>query len=359
MQKMKVLIITPDINRLGGIANHYLGLKSQWSLDVDYLYFGKRNENESKLHTAIQYVSDYVIFAKALKKDHYDVVVVNPSLRWFQDIIASIYICIARFFKCQIVTFFHGFSYDYYDIVKKHPKRFRSIYNYSSFIYVLYSEYARLLKEIGIRVPLLQTTTKVAEEYSTIIGQTRSRTSVARALFVGRLVKEKGIFECLDVSSILLKKGICHSLVVCGDGPERLKVNNFAYNIKGRIICKGVVVGDNLANEYKNADVLFLLSYGEGLATCLLEAMAFGLVIIATPVGGIQDFFEDGLMGYIVNKDDVKEIVSKMEYLKAHPEVVKRISDYNRNYAQRHFMASAVAKKMEQDILNYCIDRHE
>lgn len=351
---MKVLVITPDIHRLGGVANHYLGLKSQWTLDVEYMYLGKRKENEKKWVTALHYVADYCRFSKALRNQKYDVVILNPSLRSFQIKSNAMYIRIAKLWGCKVITFIHGFGHDYYAQLKKHPGQFTSIYNYSTFIYVLYSEYARLLRDIGITTPILQTTTKVAEEYRDSIQQTLPRQSIENLLFVGRLVKEKGISESLKAFDVLSNKDICKGFVICGEGPERINIINWSNEHNKNVLCKGVLTGNDLANAYKTADVLFLLSYGEGLATCVLEAMAFGLVIIATPVGGINDFFEDGKMGYLVNKDDTQYIIDKIEYLAKHPAVVQQISTYNMNYAKQHYMASAVAKQIENDIIKYC-----
>ena len=351
---MKVLVITPDIHRLGGVANHYLGLQSQWTLDVDYMYIGKRKDKEWKLETALHYISSFFCFAIALKKKKYDVVILNPSLRRFQIKRDSLYIRIAKHLKCKVITFIHGFGYDFYEQLKKDPRHFASVYNYSTFIYVLYSDFAFLLKGIGISSPILQTTTKVAEEFSDIIQLTSPRRTIGNILFVGRLVKEKGIHESLKVFDALFNEQICNELVFCGEGPEKSSILKFSKDQKLNVICRGTLVGDDLANAYKNADVLFLLSHGEGLATCILEAMAFGLVIIATPVGGINDFFEDGWMGYLVDKDDIHNIIEKMVFLAKHPAVVQRISTYNKYYAKKHFMASAVAKQIEGDIIKYC-----
>lgn len=351
---MKILVITPDIHRLGGVANHYLGLKSQWALDVEYLYIGKRKDNEKKWETALHYVSDYYRFSKKMINRRYDVVILNPSLRSFQIKRDALFLWIAKKLGTRVITFIHGFGYDYYEQLKKKPKRFASVYNYSTYIYVLYSEYAQLLNSIGITSPILLTTTKVSEEYSGFIKQTRPRQTIENILFVGRLVKEKGIYESLNAFDALSQIDICKKFVICGDGIERLGILNWSKEHDRNVACKGVLVGKDLANVYMKSDVLFLLSYGEGLATCILEAMAFGLVIIATPVGGINDFFEDGQMGFLVDKDDIHSIIEKMEYLATHPTVVQQISYYNMNYARQHFMASAVAKQIEEDIIKYC-----
>ena len=351
---MKILIITPEIHRLGGVANHYLGLQPHWSLDVDYSYCGKRNEKESIVTTLCYYIYDYIRFFFKVSK--YDVVVINPSLRRFQIFRDSIYIKIAKLFNRKVVTFIHGFDENFYESLREKPKRFSATFNYSSLFFVLFSDYGEKLKLIGIKSPILKTTTKVSETFTTAINHAAPRNSIKNLLFVGRLIKEKGIRESLDMFALLSKRHPDVSFCICGDGPELNYIKRIKNKdvIHGKIRCPGMLVGRDLAEEYSKGDILILLSYSEGLATCVLEAMAFGLVIITTPVGGIQDFFKNGKMGYLVDKDDLQGIISKIEYLSDNPNIIQDISIHNKEYARKHFMASAVAKKIESDIIRFC-----
>ena len=61
----------------------------------------------------------------------------------------------------------------------------------------------------------------------------------------------------------------------------------------------GRLGGEALSNAYKKADFFLFMSYGEGMPTVVLEAMAFGLPVFTRNVGGLVDFFENGRMGYI------------------------------------------------------------
>ena len=78
-----------------------------------------------------------------------------------------------------------------------------------------------------------------------------------------------------------------------------------------------------------------------------LEAMAFGLPIITTRVGGIPDFFEDGKMGLFLDSREPEHIAEKIRYLLDRPELMQQMSKYNFEYAKEHFYASKVAKRLE------------
>ena len=82
----------------------------------------------------------------------------------------------------------------------------------------------------------------------------------------------------------------------------------------------------------------------------VLEAMAFGLPVITTRVGGIPDFFEDGKMGFFLASRKPAHIADKITYLLERPTLMKQISEYNYHYAKEHFYASKVAKRFENII---------
>jgi glycosyltransferase involved in cell wall biosynthesis len=106
-------------------------------------------------------------------------------------------------------------------------------------------------------------------------------------LYVGRLSEEKGIRELVQAT-----EGF--NLVVAGDGPLRDLVPN----------ALGFVPHDEAQKLIARAAVVVLPSHREGLPMVLLEAMAHGRAIVATPVGGIPSLVEDGVTGLIVPRGD-------------------------------------------------------
>ena len=108
--------------------------------------------------------------------------------------------------------------------------------------------------------------------------------------------------------------------------------------------------GGALVDELSGADIYLLPTYhGEGMPTSILEAMAFGLVVITRPVGGLNDFFENGKMGLIVESKksgDFERAIRRI--LEADADEISTISKYNMEYAAQKFYASKVAKRLLQ-----------
>jgi len=133
-----------------------------------------------------------------------------------------------------------------------------------------------------------------------------------RLLYLGRLGPGKGLAEILDALAHLRESGERAQLVIAGSGPEearlRLRVRELA--LEGSVTFAGAAFGEDKAKLLSVSDVLLLPSYSEGLPYALLEAMAAGVVPVATRVGGIPDVVEAGTHGLFVPVGDARAIAA-------------------------------------------------
>lgn len=349
----KILIITPDIHRLGGVSNHYLGLSTHWTFDIEYVFYGKRNDRTSTFKTLLLYPLDYIrTFIKLIAGD-IDVVVVNPSLRKAQLLRDGLFLLLARMCRKPVVTFIHGFDENLAEKFVHNSGAFQWCYGKSMFIYTLYSGYRERLIAAGLKCPIVLTTTKVATEMLDGLCLLPKK-KVRNLLFVARINREKGIYTTLDVFSLLKSQYPYLNLTICGDGPELENAQSYAMKKEIKdVFFRGNLIGTDLRKEYMQGDVYILpTTHGEGMATTVLEAMAFGLPVISRPNGGVVDFFTEN-MGYLIDSLDPKDYVSAIETLIDSPHLMERMSITNMKYAKEHFMADKVANKFESDILKY------
>ncbi len=133
-------------------------------------------------------------------------------------------------------------------------------------------------------------------------------------LSVGRLSREKGHADLLRALSHLagLSSGLKFKAVVVGDGPERegLEAEAAAPGLKGRVVFAGH--SDDVRPFYAAADCMALPSHSEGSPLALLEAMAAGLPVVATAVGGVPEVATDGETALLVPARDARAFASAL-----------------------------------------------
>jgi glycosyltransferase involved in cell wall biosynthesis len=127
-------------------------------------------------------------------------------------------------------------------------------------------------------------------------------------------------------------------LIIVGDGEERGYLEELAdsFGIRVCVDFVGKVPHKRIPDYMRQADVFVLSSLSEGFPVTVLEAMAYGLPIVATRVGGLPDIIEDGVNGYLVELRNVEEITNKIAMLLNSPELCRNIYNNNKVKAQRY-----------------------
>lgn len=341
---MNLLFVVPDLSNLGGVANHYSGLHDYWTFPVSYEYYGKRKG----IPAIICFPFDILKYIFKLMFCQIDIVFVNPSLRRYQLIRDGIYILLAKLFRKKVVTFIHGWDTSLASVLIRKPGLFKYVYNKSSLLFVLSSEFQKQLIRMGITSPIRLTTTKVDDKLLKTFDINHRNGEIRQILFLARIIKTKGIFIALDTFRLLKKEFPWLKLLVCGEGSDRIKAEEYILqNHLEDVLFTGAVSGNTLINAFKNSDLYILPSYEEGMATSILEAMAFGLPIVSRPVGGIVDYFIEGEMGYLIPTLNAQDFYEAIRQLIVNPKLTRTISETNHRYALEHFLASTVAKCLE------------
>ena len=135
---------------------------------------------------------------------------------------------------------------------------------------------------------------------------------------VSRLVEKNGIGVLLKAFALMQEKlDLKTRLVIIGDGPLRIRLEQ-AVNDLGldkRVLLLGEIDHEELPRYLSMADVFVRHSLSEGLGNAFLEAMACDLPVIATPVGGIIDFIENGKTGLLTEVNDVENLCAKISQI--------------------------------------------
>lgn len=134
-------------------------------------------------------------------------------------------------------------------------------------------------------------------------------------LFVGYLDIFKGIFELIDAFYEINKENKNVKLMMVGTGPKKEELKRNVSNLTDFVIFTGQILPSEIYKYYQAADIFVLPSYTEGLPVSVLEAMACGLPIITTNVGGIPEVVEDSLNGFLINSKDENELREKLKII--------------------------------------------
>ncbi|MBP5482199.1 MAG: glycosyltransferase [Paludibacteraceae bacterium] len=346
---MKILINTPSLRFCGGVANHFMGLRSFWTERVKYNCVGKRIRNTPWL-TYLILPFDILKFIIRLLLFRPDIVMVNPSMAPKAIKRDFTYLKIARFFGFKVSIMFHGFHTE--SVMDMKPYIVEQL-NKTCLIFVLAKEFKTILEEWGVTVPIELTTTKVDDRMLDGFSIDQRQGKVENILFLARVTKAKGIMLALEVFKELSHKYPSLKYTVVGDGADLDEAKAY---VKDKAIPNvtftGALSGKKLVAEFKRADLYLFTSYHEGMPTSVLEAMAFGLPVVTHPVGGMVDFFDEN-MGSTVNTFEAADFVPPIADLIKNQEKTKRISVYNHQYAHDHFLASMVAQRMEKIFYRY------
>ena len=156
--------------------------------------------------------------------------------------------------------------------------------------------------------------------------------------YIGRLDPEKGILNLLEAIPRVLEKDDDITFLIGGEGPLRPKVEECLKQAKpnSRASFVGWIAHDDMP-KYLNKLKLFILpSYTEGISNIMLEAMACGTPVLATPVGAIPDIIKDGETGFIMEDNSPECLAANIIRALNHPEL-EQIADNGRTLVEKEF----------------------
>jgi len=159
-------------------------------------------------------------------------------------------------------------------------------------------------------------------------------------LYLGRLAKEKGLMTLLEAVSSFQFPVSSFQLLIVGDGPEFDHLNNRMeeLGLSDTVELVGKVSYDDVAKYYQVADVFVLPSMAnEGLPMTIIEAMAAGLPVVASRIGGIPEAVIDGETGLLVKPGSVGDLSAALSKFLMDDELRKKMGERARKIAKEKF----------------------
>lgn len=313
---MRVLIISPfGLHDHGGMGRLLVYLTEYWNSRsgsptcrvVDSRGVGP------KVSWPLFFVKAYAVVLGELLRGRVDVAHVHMASHG-STIRKMCFVWLIARFHVPIVLHLHGGNFDQFwrtmpELLKRSVRR---MFQRASHVVVLGEMWKRFLcREIGVpphRVRILMNAVPGPGRLSL---HEQSRRSCI--LFLGRLEPNKGIAELIEALASVQVRPLRWQAVLAGSGDvQRYQTMASAAGIGDRVSFPGWVSPEQVRRYLEQADILALPSHFEGLSMAILEAMAYGLAVITTPVGSIPEAITHGESGLFV---PVKDPVTLAEAL--------------------------------------------
>lgn len=187
---------------------------------------------------------------------------------------------------------------------------------------------------------------------SRVIPEQKERNEIFRVLFLSNLIVSKGIFVFLDALQLIKKKGIEVEAYIVGKEAE---INNEKLiheinrrNLGGCVKYLGPKYNDEKTEIFKGSDVLIYPTYNDVWGLVILEAMQFGLPVIASREGAIPEIIDDGITGFLVEKNNPEQIVDKLVVLLQNPELRKQMGEAGRTKFLKKYTLDIFEQNMKK-----------
>jgi glycosyltransferase involved in cell wall biosynthesis len=166
-------------------------------------------------------------------------------------------------------------------------------------------------------------------------------------VFVGRLSPEKDLDTLLEAVALLRQRGSSTPLHIAGDGPERSRLERLCAERQLHDSVRFLGAVRNVPGLLATAGLLVLPSLSEGISLALLEAMASGVPVVATRIGGNAEVIEDERTGLLIPTRDPEALAGAIHRLQADPSAATRLAVAARQRVETCFDVREMVRRYE------------
>ena len=195
---------------------------------------------------------------------------------------------------------------------------YRAIFSHADKVQVISNYLAQFARDMGFRgEPIVIPNGVDIEHFSKQIDKKVIEKNEGDIVLItaSRLVKKNAVGDIIFALALLPEN---YKLMIAGTGEleKELRTQVVSLKLENRVQFLGLIAHEQLPAYLQQSDIFIRPSLSEGLGNSFLEAMAAGIPVIATPVGGIPDFLKGGETGVFCELDNPKSIAYAVEQLK-------------------------------------------
>lgn len=345
------MILSPALDAVSGVSTHAnMLLASPLAEDFDLLHFqvGSEGRKESVFQKFRRFLLSPFELALALFRHRPHIVHLNTSLdakAYWRD---WGYLVVAKLLGAKVVNQIHGGALprDLFSGNAFLTWLLRRFICLSDVVSILSREEYRAYTDFAPQARIVHIPNAI--DPTALLGVIRppDRARPLKLVYVGRLAREKGLFEAVAAMAALCAEGRLLSFDIAGAGMDATALQD-AVNRLGMsevVHFLGPVFGAKKHALWQEADVFVFPTYAEGLPYALLEAMAAGTPTVACPVGAIPDVMQDGVHGFFVPARDIQALAAAIARLDDERELLYRMALAGRLHTLERYTVARLAE---------------
>lgn len=334
----KVLIIATSKKTRGGITSVIKAHKTgeQWKqYHCKWIETHRDGNSFRKLWYLFSSFLQYIILLPFYDIAHIHIATTQSAKR------KQLFFYPAKWMRKKIIFHFHP-SNEKFLFEPYNQKLYRRLFSQADLVLVLSEQWRKWIKDaLGITghievlynpCPKVNRREDIRENY---------------ILFAGTIISRKGYGDLIKAFSLIAEKHSNWKVVFAGNGEiENAKriANDCGISLQTEFL--GWVKGEKKEEVFQKASIYCLASDGEGFPMGVLDAWAYGIPCVVTPVGGIPDIVRDGVNGLIYPVGDIKELASKLDLLISNENLRKSIVKETDKYVNNDFNVSVINRKL-------------
>lgn len=164
---------------------------------------------------------------------------------------------------------------------------------------------------------------------------------------IGRLEEQKGHRFLLDALEKLRASGLDAVLLLVGSGREEAALREQAARLQLGEAVRFLGTRSDLGDLFRAMDIFVMPSLWEGLSLAMLSAMAGGLAVVATDVGGVPEVLGQNVRGFVLPPGDADALAAQIAWCHAHPQETAHAAEAGDAYVRANYSDTAMVRRLE------------
>lgn len=349
---MKVLMIGAGRDVRGGVSsvvNSYYDAGLDKLCELTYL---PTMEDGFKLKKLFVAVWARIRFEKLVKETDILHVHMSADNSFYRK---AVFIRKAHKEKKKIIIHMHGSTFDTFykeRCDEKQKKEVRDIFAMADKVMALSEDWKEFLTQYICKeekIQVIYNAVKIPEPYE-------KDYSNQKMLFLGRLGQRKGTYDLIEVLTDIFQKFPDAHMYFGGDGErEQAEALCREKGIADKVTFLGWVRDTEKEKYLKECSIYVLPTYHEGMPMSVLEAMAYGMAVVSTYVGGIPHLITDGENGLLCEAGDNVKLTRSLALLLSDEEYRKRYGRKAKNIILKNFNINLTVTLL-LDLYHICLN---